>query len=70
MALALAILKAIAALPKLAAFVDELVARYIASLEQKRRENIQDANIQLGNAKTEAEKDAALLARFRGGGNK
>lgn len=69
MALALAILQAIAAIPKIASFVDELVARYIASVEEKRRKNIQDADGDLKNAKTIAEKDAALLKRFRGGGN-
>lgn len=69
MAIALAILQAIAAMPKLASFVDELIARYVASLEEKRRKNIQDADIDLKNAKTVAEKDAALIKRFRGGGN-
>lgn len=67
MEIALAILKAIAAIPKIADWVDELVARHIANLEERRRKRIAEANIDLAMAKTKEEKDAALLKRFGAG---
>jgi hypothetical protein len=69
MATVLAILQAFAAIPKVMNIIDEIIVRYIATMEEKRRKRIQDANIELAHAKTQAEKDAALIARFKSGGN-
>ena len=67
MEIVLAVLKAISSIPSIMGWIDELVARHVASLEEKRRENISESAALLGKAKTQEEKRAALLARFGAG---
>jgi hypothetical protein len=69
MQLILAIFQAIAAIPKIKAMLDQAIASYMSLQDEWRRQAIQDAAIDLAKAKTEEEKKAALLKRFKAGGN-
>lgn len=69
MALALAILKVISSIPEIGKLIEKIIAAHMASLDEKRRKNIEDASIDMSKAKTTEERRAALDKWFHGGGN-